>query len=111
MISFFEVLFPAFFVLMFGFFVVTFVITLKRGLGQGKIDRSSPTLDVEAKVIAKRMEVRGEHSRTYYYVTFEVASGDRIELSLEGADYGMIVEGDSGVLTFKGSRFLGFRRA
>ena len=47
---------------------------------------------------------------TTYYVTFEVASGDRMELRLQGHEYGLIVEGDRGELTFQGTRFLGFTR-
>ena len=47
---------------------------------------------------------------TTYYVTFEVCSGDRMELRLQGHEYGLIVEGDRGELTFQGTRFLGFTR-
>lgn len=46
-----------------------------------------------------------------YYVTFEVESGDRMEFSVYGKEYGMLAEGDEGKLTFQGSRYLGFERA
>ena len=54
----------------------------------------------------------GFHSTTStsYYVTFEVESGDRIEFAVRGQDYGMLVEGDTGRLSFQGTRFLGFER-
>ncbi len=45
-----------------------------------------------------------------YYVTFEVESGDRIEFAVRGQDYGMLVEGDTGRLSFQGTRFLDFER-
>ena len=47
---------------------------------------------------------------TTYYVTFQVASGDRMELCVSGYEYGMIVEGDYGDLSFQGTRYLGVVR-
>lgn len=49
-------------------------------------------------------------SRTHYYVTFEVESGDRMELGMDGPAFGMLAEGDRGKLTFQGTRYLGFQR-
>jgi len=43
-------------------------------------------------------------------VTFLVESGDRIELCVSGTEYGMLVEGDTGRLTFQGTRYLSFER-
>ena len=50
------------------------------------------------------------NSSTWYYATFQVESGDRMELTVSGSDYGYLVEGDHGKLTFQGTRFLGFER-
>ena len=47
---------------------------------------------------------------TTYYATFQVASGDRMELHVGGREYGMLAEGDFGELTFQGTRYLGFAR-
>ena len=47
---------------------------------------------------------------TSYYVTFQVESGDRMEFSVSGAEYGMLIEGDRGRLSFQGTRYLGFER-
>jgi hypothetical protein len=49
-------------------------------------------------------------SSTTYYVTFEVESGDRMELKMTGEQFGLIAEGDKGRLTFQGTRYLGFDR-
>jgi hypothetical protein len=78
---------------------------------------------VDAKVIAKRMktnhnvyhhtsDIAMHHSSvsTQYYVTFEVESGDRLEFLLPDSEYGMLVEGDIGKLTFQGTRYKGFER-
>ena len=50
------------------------------------------------------------HTSTRYYVTFQVESGDRMELSVSGPEYGMLAEGDRGELTFQGTRYLSFER-
>lgn len=87
------------------------------GISRWHSNNSSPRLTVDASVVAKRMEVhrhRHEHSHsssTWYYATFEVESGDRVELGVSGSQYGLLVEGDQGKLTFQGTRYLGFERA
>ena len=45
---------------------------------------------------------------TSYYVTFQVASGDRMELRVSRSEYGLLAEGDQGNLSFQGTRYLGF---
>ena len=50
------------------------------------------------------------HTSTSHYVTFQVESGDRMELNVTGSEYGLLVEGDQGRLTFQGTRYLGFER-
>ena len=85
-------------------------------------NNQSPVLTVNAKVITKRTNVSTHHqhhgnnqgmhtsSSTSYYVTFEVKSGDRIELRVSGQEFGLLVEGDYGELTFQGSRYKSFER-
>ena len=77
-------------------------------------------LTVEAMVTSKRQEVSHRHSNqdtmdtytnfTSYYATFQVESGDRMELGVSGTEYGMLAEGDMGRLTFQGTRYLSFER-
>lgn len=109
--------FEILFFLMFGLFLVVFVVTLLRGMGEWHRNNQSPRLTVQAAVVAKR-QYTAHHttgngaagSSTSYYVTFQVESGDRFELELAGRDYGVLAEGDQGRLTFQGTRFLGFER-
>jgi len=67
-------------------------------------------------VVSKRTNVSHHHHdhhthhSTSYYVTFQVDSGDRMELHMSGQEYGMLVEEDKGNLTFQGTRYLGFER-
>ncbi|MEG2144477.1 MAG: DUF2500 domain-containing protein, partial [Oscillospiraceae bacterium] len=37
-------------------------------------------------------------------------SGDRMEFSVSDQEYGLLAENDMGVLTFQGTRYLGFQR-
>ena len=48
---------------------------------------------------------------TSYYVTFQVESGDRMEFEVDGSDYGLLMQGDIGKLSFQGTRYLGFERS
>lgn len=100
----FSVLFVIVFLLILGMFIFVFVSNIARAAR----DRASPRLTVQARVVAKRAQVWNHY--TYYYATFEVESGDRMELSLDGEDFGLLAEGDSGELTFQGGRFLSFER-
>lgn len=116
-----EFLFPFFFFAVFGMVLIVFVVTLVRGIGEWRKNNNSPRLTVPAKVVSKRTSVsRGHHhganghmhttSSTWYYATFEVESGDRMELGVSGSEYGMLAEGDTGKLTFQGTRYLSFER-
>lgn len=112
--SIFPLLFGVMFLFVFGIVAYTFVRIFKQ---ERKNDRS-PRLTVDAKVVSKRTNYHRSsgtnhhvgHGHTTYYVTFEVESGDRMELNMSGQEYGLIVEGDFGELTFQGTRYLGFQR-
>ncbi|PLT47339.1 DUF2500 domain-containing protein [Paenibacillus sp. FSL W8-1187] len=80
---------------------------------------AQPLLSVKAAVVSKRSRVRSQQpyeegqpqqTKTDYYATFEVESGDRMEFAISGRDYGQLAEGDIGKLSFRGSRFQGFER-
>ena len=43
-------------------------------------------------------------------MAFEVESGDRMEFAVQGQEYGLLIEGDYGKLTFQGTRYMGFVR-
>jgi len=100
-----------------GFVVVIgmFLIMAVRGAATWTKNNHSPKLTVSAEVVSKRTRVSGgtrDHmASTHYYATFQVDSGDRMELSVSGPEYGMLAEGDRGSLTFQGTRYLSFERA
>ena len=105
-----RIMVPVIFVLVFGIIIVTMV----RGIGEWNKNNQSPKLTVPVTVVAKRSDVhRGietMHTFTSYYVTFQVESGDRMEFEISDMEYGMLAEGDSGELTFQGTRYLNFQR-
>ena len=112
----FPILFGAVFLTVIGMFVFTAV----KGIGTWNKNNNSPRLTVSAAVVAKRTDVSHHHhgnsnshhmsSSTWYYATFQVESGDRMEFSVSGAEYGLLAEGDQGRLTFQGTRYLSFER-
>lgn len=109
-------IFPIFIILFF----VVFLIVIFKVISQWNYNNHQPVLTVDARVVTKREDVShhahnmddhvSDSSTTYYYTTFEVQSGDRMELAVSGRDYGMLAEGDMGRLTFQGTRFKSFER-
>lgn len=108
--SFMFTVFPVLFVVVFLFILGTFISIFVKSARQEHKNNTSPKLTVEATIVAKRIHVWGDHSRTNYYATFQVASGDRMELEVPNSQYGYLVENDHGMLTFQGTRFLSFER-
>ena len=116
------VIFQIMFGLVFVMAIGTFIVIAVKGISQWNKNNHSPRLTVPATIVAKRTNVsRHRHSganghhhhttSTTYYVTFQVESGDRMELHVAGHEYGLLVEGDKGNLTFQGTRYLGFERS
>jgi len=113
--------FPVLFGIIFTLAIAFFIATAVKGVLQWGKNNKSPVLTVEATVVAKRENVTYHHhnnanagmhtsASTSYYVTFQVESGDRMELHVASHEYGMLVERDVGKLTFQGTRYLGFER-
>ena len=115
----FGIMFTIVFLLVTGTFVVVFV----KIISEWNKNNHSPRLTVPATIVAKRTNVSHHHHHnhggtgmhhtthsTTYYVTFQVESGDRMELHVAGHEFGMLIEGDRGMLTFQGTRYLGFER-
>ena len=103
-------LFPIFSALIFILVAVIIMTTLVQNSRKKRQNDNSPRLTSEATVVTKRTHVWGDHSRTDYYVTFQFESGDRLELEIPHNQFGYLVEGDKGKLTFQGTRFLEFNR-
>lgn len=117
-----NIMFPLIFMLVFGMVLYNFV----QGIITWNSNNQSPRLTVFATVVAKREDVTHHHhanagdasgahgfyatANTTYYVTFQVESGDRMEFHVSGKEYGLLTEGDTGRLSFQGTRYLSFER-
>ncbi len=111
-----------------GFIIVigSFVIAALRRIMVWDENNHAPQTTISAVVISKRTDVsyyrntnmgdgtrtHGYHmtSNTYHYVTFEFDNGERKEFFVKGSEYGLLKEGDTGILCFQGTRYLGFQR-
>lgn len=110
-------------------FLAVFILIasiIVKNVAQWSKNNNSPRLTVACVIVDKRTETtmhqtpvagdaggaHGYHTTTdtAHFVTFQVESGDRIEFSVSGSEYGQLAEGDQGKLTFQGTRYLGFER-
>jgi Protein of unknown function (DUF2500) len=93
------------------------IVGVSRSVIQWHRNNQQPVTSAQAKIIAKRTEVRGSMSdsvgstSTSYYCTFELTTGQRLEHRIAGREYGLLAEGDEGILTYQGTRYRGFQRS
>lgn len=101
-------------------FILIIGLMLSIVIRQWQRNRHSPRITIRAAVAAKRTrETRHlnqggavphvERNRTFY-VTFQTEYGDRFEFFVRKREYYRLKQGDCGVLTFQGARYLGFER-
>lgn len=119
--------------LLFIFLVVwiffSFIRSLIGGILKNKKISRSPKITADATVVAKRTDIpSNRRGSTTYFITFQLDGGyaietdgnkteslisignDRMEFNVFGEDFGVILEGDRGKLTFQETRFIGFKR-
>lgn len=95
---------------------VLFFFIIAKGIGQWIENENSPILTVPATIVDMRRKTHHHHSNGHhhhshsYHVTFEVESGDRMELRVRRNEYRELTIGERGNLTYQGTRFLGFER-
>ncbi|QOR68883.1 DUF2500 domain-containing protein [Cytobacillus suaedae] len=91
-----------------------FIYVIGKGLMTWSSNNAATPVSTFAKVLSKRTQVYGgsgeSRARTAYFITFELGSGERVELQVKPKDSGLIVEGDKGTLMYQGTRFNGFSR-
>lgn len=77
--------------------------------------RLVPVEVADARVVAKRLEVKTKDSNkkvyTVYFLTFSFINGTRREFETGAEKYSVCAEGDWGKLSFHGSKFLSFNIA
>lgn len=96
--------------------LVLFFFIIAKNIGQYIENEKSPVLTVPATIVDMRTRSHhshagGHHHRRYsYHVTFELENGERKELRMLRYDYRELAVGDSGMLTYQGTRYKGFER-
>lgn len=92
--------------------VIVYVII--SGVRTWSSNNAAALLTLHCTVVAKRTQVTGgsgdSSATTWYYATFQLDNGERVELNVGGSNYGMLVEDDQGMLTYQGTRFKHFER-
>lgn len=105
---------PFFIFIVFAIVIMVFVTSLVKGIGQYFKNNSIPEESIPARLVAKRTHTWGGQgnmsAHTSYYATFETESRDRLEFPVSSQFFAMHVEGDAGLLTHRGTRFIGFER-
>lgn len=71
-------------------------------------NKASPRVVGKATVLSKRTQTN--RTVTMYFVAFQMDDGKRVELGVRGSEFGVLVEGDRGVLSYQGTQYLGFQR-
>lgn len=113
--------FSGMFSIVFILVVGVFIFSIVKGISEWSHNNKQPIIPVNSIVSSKRVSVTnhnhntGENmmhnsTSTSYYVTFEFENGERMELEISGREYGLIAEGDKGILSFQGTRFISFER-
>ncbi len=100
--------------LIIGGMVLIIAIVIIAAIVRYLANATQQILSVRARLVAKRADVSGGRNdtsvSTSYYLTFETIQGSRMELSVSGTEYGLLAEGDEGILTYQGEWFKGFQR-
>lgn len=105
-------------VALFVYAVATMLYRFARRVRRSIANRLSPQKGYHAVIVGKREELSSIYPlfgyrqaiETDYFVTFEFRTGDRREYLVDGSDYGLLREGDVGVLTLQGTWFCAFER-
>ncbi|TQK74955.1 uncharacterized protein DUF2500 [Brevibacillus sp. AG162] len=105
---------PWWFLVIAGIIVLFILGAIINGIRIWMSNNASPILTQPAKIIGKRTSTSGGGNdtsvSTYYYLTFELSNGERLEFHVKGSEYGLLVEGDTGILTYQGTRYKEFSR-
>lgn len=101
---------PTFLMIELGFGLLTFLGMIGIVIFYIIRNNRKPKLQVSATVVTKRTSNHTKATDRHYFVTFQVESGDRIEFWVTSFQYSELKQDDCGILTFQGTRFIGFEK-
>lgn len=94
--------------------VVIVLVKGVQGLFTWSSNNAAEILNKPSEIVTKRTEVWGgsgnSSTSTSYYITFEFEDCSRQEFEVKAKKFGMLVEGDIGILTYQGTRFIDYAR-
>lgn len=101
---------PPAFTLAFGFVLAVIAYMIISNFVAWNRNQASEVRMLNVRVVTKRTSVYGHNSaHTTYYVTFEsLEDGSRLELRVPGRQFGLMAEGDLGILNYQGTQFNAF---
>lgn len=91
-----------------------FVYIIGKNIARWVENEHSPILTVPARIVAMRRKTHHHNHNGHahidhtYHITFELETGERLELRVKRREYQVLTEGDRGTLTYQGTRYLGF---
>lgn len=108
-------LIPLFILVVFVLVVGGIFLGIVRNFMEWQANNGLPELTVAVRVATKRQHVSGggndSSATTSYYATFETLEASlRQEFAINSTQYSALAEGDTGQLTYQGTRFKGFVR-
>jgi hypothetical protein len=112
----FGIFFPIFMVVMFGLVALFIGAVIAAGVKRSKLareNRAAPEVTAVAAVVDKHIDSSGGGDSPvveHHLVSFEQPGGERFELEVPANEYGMLVVGDRGSVTMKGTQYRGFAR-
>lgn len=91
-----------------------FATVIVKSVSRWSRNNRSPVVTTMARLVTKRSQTYGGSGEsgagTAYFATFETPAGERFELPVPARESGLIAEGDTGELTYQGTRFKSFAR-
>jgi hypothetical protein len=100
-------------VVVFVVVIAVFIFALVKRAGQYSRNQAAPEVSAVAAIVDKRIETSGGGDtmvRQTHFISFQQPSGERFELEVPASEYGLLVVGDQGTVSMKGTRYLGFAR-
>jgi outer membrane lipoprotein-sorting protein len=104
---------PVFVMVVFAAVIVAIIFAVVKNAGRAAANNAAPEVSAVATVVDKRIETSGGGDMSvtqHHFVTFEQPGGERFELEAPAAEFGLLVVGDRGSVTMKGTQYLGFAR-
>ena len=100
--------------------LIVFLIILIRRNAKESAAEHVAGITIEASIFTKRTRKKRDPNTlpydkeysyaatAFHYITFETRDCQRIELSVDAATYQRLSEGDTGTLTYQGSKYIDF---